>query len=83
MSWSTDSTSRTISLTITQAARFGSFEFPLRLALTDSSGTTRRVEFAVPAVPETKLQLPISDDVATVEVDPEGQLLARVTVRQE
>jgi len=83
VTWSTDSTSGSIALTITQAVRFGAFEFPLRLALTDSSGTTRRVEFAVPAVPETKLQLPISGDVSKVEADPDVQLLARVAVRKQ
>ena len=83
VTWATDSTSRTIGLTIAQGERFGAFEFPLRLALTDSAGTTRRVEFSVPAVPETKLQLPISDDVQKVEIDPDVQLLARVTVKRE
>lgn len=80
--WETDSTSRTIAITIAQAERFGAYEFPLRLALTDSTGVTRRVEFAVPAVQETRLQLPISADVQRVEVDPDVQLLARVAVRK-
>ncbi len=83
IAWAVDSASRSIAITITQADRFGPFEFPLRMALTDSSGTSRRVEFSVPAVGESKLQLPISGDVSKVVVDPDVQLLARITVRHE
>ena len=82
VAWATDSASRSIGVTVTQADRFGAFEFPLRLALTDSAGTVRHVEFAVPAVPETRLQLPISGNVRSIEVDPDVQLLGRFTVRQ-
>lgn len=83
IAWATDSASRSIAITIMQSGRFGAFEFPLRLALTDSAGTTRRVEFSVPAVPESKLQLPISANVARVIADPDIQLLARITVRPD
>jgi hypothetical protein len=81
VTWATDSTSRAIALTVTQGERFGAFEFPLRLALTDSAGAVRHVEVAVPAVPETQLQLPISGSVRSIEVDPEVQVLGRFTVR--
>ncbi len=81
VAWATDSTTRGIFLTVTQAERFGAFEFPLRLALTDSSGAVRHVEVAVPAVPETQLQLPVSGSVTSVEVDPDVQVLGRFTVR--
>ncbi|MEX2179951.1 MAG: M1 family metallopeptidase [Gemmatimonadaceae bacterium] len=83
VAWETDSTSRSIQITITQGARFGTFEFPLQLALTDSSGLTRHVEFAVPAQLETRLVLPISGGVARVDVDPDVRLLARITVRKQ
>jgi aminopeptidase N len=81
VSWATDSTSRGIMLTVTQAERFGAFEFPLRLALTDSAGAVRHVEVGVPAVPETQLQLPVSGTVRSIEVDPDVQVLGRFTVR--
>jgi aminopeptidase N len=83
VSWAPDSTGRAISLTIVQLPRFGSFEFPIRLSLVDSSGAARRVEFAVPAQLETKLELPVSTAVARVDVDPDVQLLARITVRRQ
>jgi len=83
MTWATDSASRSVLITITQAERFGAFEFPLRLALTDSLGTTRRVEFSVPAVHESKLLLPLSGAVSRIVVDPDVQLLARIAVRRD
>lgn len=83
VTWATDSASRMIEIGVTQAERFGTFEFPLRLALTDSSGMTRRVEFAVPSQTETRLVLPISGPVARVDVDPGVELLARITVRRQ
>ena len=83
VTWATDSAAGMIEIGIVQAERFGSFEFPLRLALTDSSGMTRRVEFAVPAQPESRLVLPISGPVARVDVDPDVELLARITVRRQ
>ena len=81
--WATDSAARMIEIGITQAERFGAFEFPLRLALTDSAGMTRRVEFAVPAQTASRLVLPISGPVARVDVDPDVELLARITVRRQ
>ena len=81
VAWAADSTSRGILLTITQADRFGAFEFPLRLALTDSAGAVRHVEVGVPAVPETQLQLPVSGTIRSIEVDPDVQVLGRFTVR--
>jgi len=81
--WAADSAARMIEIGITQAERFGAFEFPLRLALTDSAGMTRRVEFAVPAQTESRLVLPISGPVARVDVDPDIELLARITVRRQ
>ena len=82
VAWATDSAASAIGVTVTQADRFGAFEFPLRLALTDPAGTVRHVEFAVPAVPETQMRLPISGNVRSIEVDPDVQLLGRFTVRQ-
>ena len=82
VTWSPDSTTGSIAITVAQAGRFGAFEFPLTLALTDSAGAVRTVQFAVPAVPETKLQLPISGNVVKVEVDPEVRLLGTWEVRR-
>ena len=79
--WSVDSTSRTITLGVVQDERFGSFEFPLRLALTDSAGVVRRVEIAVPAVREMQIRLPISGTVEAIEADPDVQVLGRFSVR--
>ena len=82
VTWETDSTARTIQISVAQGERFGPFELPLQLALTDSAGVTRRVEFAVPAQAESMLVLPISGPVARVDVDPDVELLARITIRR-
>jgi aminopeptidase N len=81
VAWSVDSTARSLSLSVTQSGRFGLFEFPLRLALADSSGATRRVEIGIPAQDTTKVELPISGAVRRVDVDPDIQLLARVLLK--
>ncbi len=80
--WSTDSLARTISLSVNQSGRFGLFQFPLRLALSDSAGTMRRVEVGIPAQDTTRMELPISGPVRAVEADPELQLLARISIRK-
>lgn len=81
VAWSVDTTARSLSLSVTQSGRFGLFEFPLRLALADSAGATRRVEIGIPAQDTTKVELPISGPVRRVDVDPEVQLLARVLLK--
>ncbi len=80
--WSADSASQSLELEVVQAARFGAFEFPLRLALTDPSGQTRRIDVSIPAQPETKVMLPISGVISAVDVDPDLQLLARITAKK-
>jgi aminopeptidase N len=81
VAWSVDTVARSLSLSVAQSGRFGLFEFPLRLALADSAGATRRVEIGIPAQDTTKVELPISAPVRRVDVDPEVQLLARVLVK--
>ena len=81
--WSTDSASRTIELSVNQSGRFGLYQVNLRLALADSTGALRRVEVGVPAQDTTKVSLPISGPVVRVDVDPDVQLLARISVRKQ
>ena len=79
--WSRDPASGGIDVAVTQGARFGAFEFPLRLALTDTSGAVRHVEVSIPAIPETRFQLPVTMAVHSIAVDPHVRLLGRFTVR--
>jgi aminopeptidase N len=81
LTWS-DSALTSLSIGITQSQRFGLFEFPIRLALVDPDGNTRRVEFSVPAQDTTRIVLPVSGSVQRIDVDPDVQLLARITVRK-
>jgi aminopeptidase N len=81
--WSADSASQSIELSVNQSGKFGLYQFTLRLALADSTGATRRVEIGVPAQDTTKVSLPISAPVVSVQADPDVQLLARITVRKQ
>ncbi|HYC51477.1 MAG TPA: M1 family metallopeptidase [Gemmatimonadaceae bacterium] len=82
VAWAVDSASNTIEIAVNQAPRFGTFQFELRLGLRDSAGTVRRIEVGIPAQDSTRLALPISGPVTSVEVDPDIQLLARTSVRR-
>jgi aminopeptidase N len=82
VTWSPDSASQTLEIGVTQARRFGAFEFSLRLALTMSNGQTSRLTVTIPAQPDTRVMLPVSGVVTAVEVDPDVQLLARITTRK-
>jgi aminopeptidase N len=82
IAWKSDSTARTLALTVIQGDRFGAYQLNLRLALADTSGEQRFVEIGIPVQDTTKVELPISAPVTQLEVDPAVQLLARFTVRQ-
>lgn len=82
VTWS-DSALTSLSIGVIQSQRFGLFEFPIRLALIDPDGVSRRVEFAVPAQDTTRIVLPVSGSVERIEVDPDIELLARITVRKQ
>jgi aminopeptidase N len=81
VTWS-DSALTSLSIGIAQSQRFGLFEFPIRLSLVHPDGGTRRVEFSVPAQDTTRIVLPVSGSVERIDVDPDVQLLARITVRK-
>jgi aminopeptidase N len=83
VTWSPDSASQTLEIGVDQARRFGAFEFSLRLSLTMSNGQTRKVSVNVPAQPETKVMIPVSGVVSSVDVDPDVQLLARITSKKK
>jgi aminopeptidase N len=83
VSWSPDSASQTLEIGVEQARRFGAFEFPLRLSLTMSNGQKRRLDVNIPAQPETRVMLPVSGVISAVEVDPDYQLLARITAKKK
>lgn len=82
VAWSADTTANTVRVSVVQGDRFGAYQFNLRLALADTTGTLRRVEIAIPAQSSTTVQLPVSAPVTMIEVDPEVQLLARISVRR-
>jgi aminopeptidase N len=82
VTWSADSASQTLEVGVTQAAKFGAFEFPLRLAVTDHTGQTRKIDVSIPAQPDTRIMVPVRGMITAVVVDPDVQLLARIEARK-
>ncbi len=79
VSWASDTTANALTLTVRQSARFGHFAFPLQLALMTADGTVSRTEVTIPAQELTLVQVPASGRVRDIAVDPDVQLLARIT----
>jgi len=81
-SWRADSIGR-VQLTIDQSERFGAYRFPLDVAVTDSSGTTKRLTVDVPATKHTEIELPGRyTAVRQLAFDPDVWLLAKIEARQ-
>jgi aminopeptidase N len=84
VSWEYDSTSSRVALTVDQqGARFGTYRFPLTVAVHQASGEVRRVMIDVPAEPRATVQLPVTVAARPSRVvpDPDVDLLARLTTR--
>jgi aminopeptidase N len=82
--WQYDSTASRVTVTVDQSqAPFGAFRFPLTLAVHDSGGSVRRLQFDVPAQARMALQLPfaLATRPARIEIDPGVDLLARFDIR--
>jgi len=81
VTWS-DSALTSLSIGITQSQKFGFFEFPLRMSLVAPNGEVRRVQISVPAQEVTRVLLPVTGSVDHIDVDPDVQLLARISVKK-
>jgi aminopeptidase N len=77
--WAYDASAGTISLLVLQDPS-NAYALPLTVALTDSSGATRRLEVDLPAEPRAVLTLPgrFAARPASVVLDPDDFLLARI-----
>jgi aminopeptidase N len=81
VTWS-DSALTSLSIGVTQTQKFGLFEFPLRMSLVAPNGDVRRVQISVPAQEVTRVLLPVTGSVEHIDVDPDVQLLARISVKK-
>jgi len=82
--WHYDSAAAVVRVTVDQSgARFGLYRFPLSVAVHEASGSVRHVAIEVPSQPRTILELPLrlGAPPARVVPDPDGDLLARFSLR--
>jgi aminopeptidase N len=77
-SWRYDAAQRRVVATIGQGTRFGTYRFPLTVAITDGSGRERRATIDVPAAGSATLVVPLAVDGVprTVSFDPDVRVLA-------
>jgi aminopeptidase N len=80
--WSYDAGTREVVIDVKQGTRFGAFQFPLTVAIADSSGATHRETIAMPATAgETRqVRVPLATPPAAIILDPDVDLLATLTV---
>ena len=82
-SWTYDAAAKRVTLSITQAARFGSYRFPLTVDIRTAAGGRVRTRVAVSAQTTTRVTLDPPLDAAPAELafDPDVELLARIVRR--
>jgi aminopeptidase N len=80
--WSFDATAREVAITVTQDGAFGAYRFPLTIAVTDSAGTVHRAAVPVTAASgaAAQVRVPLAAVPASVVLDPDVELLARLIV---
>lgn len=82
VTWSYDPSSHQVSFDVVQGERFGTYRFPLTVAVHDVSGAVRKETVTVPAERQSHFILP-DRFVAipqSLEADPDVELLARLDV---
>ncbi len=80
-SWSYDAGAREVAVALKQGGRFGEFEFPLTLAVVDSTGAKRRASVTLkPGQAAPVVRIPLATPPAAVMLDPDVELLAVVRV---
>ena len=81
--WSYDSTTHDVVVGITQSSRFGTYQFPITVAVVDSAGVERRAASRVSmAYSSPQLRIPSPTPPARVVLDPDVELLATFKVVQ-
>lgn len=79
--WAYDPAAHEVAVTVTQDTRFGTFQFPLTLAVVDSSGVVRQsVVQMTPGTTTTQVRLPLAAAPADIILDPNVELLAALRV---
>ena len=79
--WSYDSTAHEVSVALSQSNRFGTFQFPLTVAVIDSTGAEHRASTRFsPEYSSPQLRIPSPTLPARIVLDPDVDLLASFKV---
>jgi aminopeptidase N len=83
--WSYDAGAHEVVIGMTQSGPFGAFQFPVTVAVIDSSGASHRATAQMTATTGTtqQLRLPLATAPASVVLDPDVELLAVLKVVHE
>jgi aminopeptidase N len=77
--WTYDAATKEVAITATQSSTFGAFQFPLTVAVVDSSGVARRATLSMtPNGSPAQTRIPLATSPARVTLDPDVALLARL-----
>jgi len=77
--WTYDAATKEVAVTATQSSTFGAFQFPLTVAVVDSSGVARRATLSMTANGSpAQTRIPLPTRPARVTLDPDVVLLARL-----
>jgi aminopeptidase N len=76
--WRYDAGAKQVIVDLAQGGQFGNYEFPLTVAVADSSGATRRATARLTATGSggAQVRIPLSTSPASLTLDPDVELLA-------
>ena len=79
--WTYDAAAREVTINATQSSTFGNFQFPLTVAVVDSTGVARRATLAMTSNgAAVQARLPLATSPKSVTLDPDVVLLARMRI---
>ncbi len=79
--WTYDAGAKEVTINAIQSSTFGNFQFPLTVAVVDSTGAARRATLSMTASgAPAQTRIPLARSPATVILDPDVVLLARMHV---
>ena len=79
--WTYDAAAKEVVVNASQSSSFGSFQFPLTVAVVDSAGTAHRATLSMSADgAPAQARIPVATSPASVLLDPDVVLLARLKI---
>jgi aminopeptidase N len=80
--WAYDPAKHDVTIDVLQSAKYGTFRFPLTVAVVDSSGAEHRASLEMPAVADLgqRIHVPVSAAPDQIILDPDVELLAVLKV---